>query len=371
MPTPLKRLVIDCLIFQKNKAFGYQEYLFNILHSFYKNRGQILFDEIILVCMNKEISNFIEFSDKICIKGFNITNKLKQIYVQNSLKRLLGLTKDDVILYTYNYGAIISQCKSVLVIHDLLFLRKEYLPNWMMRIQRRLFVPISLKKANKVIAISNFTKNDIVRKYHINTSKINTVYNFFNFKKFELISIKDMNEVIKKPFILTISSLGKHKNIIVILKAFNGICKKESNYKLIFVGSFSKMFYEHKKYYEGLDDSVKAKIVFMENISYTALGILYKRCSVFILPTLFEGLGMPIVEALYFNAPTLVSNIEVCREVSLNRAIYFNPESYEELFQIIEKYNYNFPRPNIQKEIMDVFSEEKTSLEYINIINTI
>ena len=125
----MKKLIIDCLIFQKNKAFGYQEYLFNILNSFYNNREHINFDEIIIICKTEEINCFIQFSKNISIKGFDIKGKFGQLYIQNNLKRLLKLTRNDVILFTYNYGAIFYQCKSILVIHDLLFLRKEYLPN--------------------------------------------------------------------------------------------------------------------------------------------------------------------------------------------------------------------------------------------------
>ena len=367
----MKKLVIDCLIYQKNKAFGYQEYLFNILKSFYENRSCLKYDEIIIICRKSDDSNFMQFSNKMRIRGFNINNKVMQLYVQNNLKYLLQLTKNDVVLYTYNYGPIFSQCKSILVIHDLLFFKKEYLPNRFMRLQRKFFVPISIKNAMKVIAISNSTKNDIQEKYKTNESKIKVVYNHFNFDKFMTFSRENVDVYPYRPYILSVSSLGKHKNIIILLKAFNELCKKNMNYKLIFVGSLSKMYNEHRQYYENLEKPIKDKIIFMESISNFMLGILYQQCSLFVLPTLFEGLGMPIVEALYFNAPTLVSDIGVCREVSLNSAMYFDPESAENLLQIIEKYKYNFPRPNVHENIVEIFSEEKTSLEYINIVNTI
>jgi glycosyltransferase involved in cell wall biosynthesis len=155
------------------------------------------------------------------------------------------------------------------------------------------------------------------------------------------------------------------------LKAFKEICKKGLNYILIFVGSPKKMYFEDKKYYEHLDESVKKKIVFLEKVSNSSLAYLYKNCSFFVTSTLFEGLGMPIVEALYFNAPTVVSDIEVCREVTLNRALYFNPSSPEELIQVLEEYKYNIPRPNLQNRIIEMFSEKNTSQKYINIINGI
>jgi glycosyltransferase involved in cell wall biosynthesis len=311
----------------------------------------------------------VQFSRKITIKGFNIKGKLGQLYIQNSLKRLLKLTKNDVILFTYNYGALFYQGKSILVIHDLLFLRKEYLPNIAMRIQRRIFIPISLKNTTKIIAISEFTKNDILNHYKIKSEKIVIIYNFFNFNKYNIPG--EVNIGLNQPFILSVSSLAKHKNIIVILKMFNEICAKGLNYILIFVGSFKNIYFEDKKYYESLDESVKKKIIFLEKISNAYLAYLYKKCLFFVTATVFEGLGMPIVEALYFNSPIVVSDIEVCREITLNKALYFNPFSSRELIQVLEEYNYNIPRPNIQNKISETFSEKNTTRKYINLINSI
>jgi glycosyltransferase involved in cell wall biosynthesis len=317
------------------------------------------------------MDSFEQFSKRFFIKGFSIKSKLRQLYIQNNLKRLLKLTENDVILFTYNYGALFYQSKSVLIIHDLLFLRKEYLSNTAMRIQRRISIPISLKNATVIIAISAFTRNDILRFYKPDQQKIIVVYNFFNFDKYHISDNTELDINIKQPFILSISSLVKHKNIIVILKAFNVICKKDSNYILVFVGSFKNMYFSDREYYENLDESVRRRIIFLDKISNSLLAYLYKNCTVFVSSTLFEGLGMPIVEALYFNAPIVVSDIEVCREVSLNKALYFDPSSSEKLIQILEEYKYNVPRPNIQSEIIEIFSERNTSQKYINIINSI
>jgi glycosyltransferase involved in cell wall biosynthesis len=228
-----------------------------------------------------------------------------------------------------------------------------------------------LRNATSVIAISEFTRNDILSYYKITPEKIVTIYNFFNFNKYDVSENDNVGIHIDRPFILNVSSLAKHKNITAILMAFNEICKKGLDYMLIFVGSLKSMYREAKKYYKSLDESVRKNIVFLEKISNASLAYLYKNCSIFISSTLFEGLGMPIVEALYFNAPTLVSAIEVCREVTLNKVLYFDPTSFEEIIQILEKHNYNVPKPNIQNEVIEMFSEKNTSQKYIDIVNRI
>jgi glycosyltransferase involved in cell wall biosynthesis len=236
--------------------------------------------------------------------------------------------------------------------------------------QRKISIPISLKKATKIIAISEFTRSDILHNYKINSEKIFAIYNYFNFNKYTFLEKMDIDIDVRDPYILSVSSLAKHKNIIVILKAFNEICKK-TDHILIFVGSLQKMCFNDRNYYEKLEESVKKRIVFFDKISNGSLAFLYKNCSFFVTATLFEGLGMPIIEALYFNAPTVVSDIEVLREITLNKVFYFDPRSSVALVQLLEKYKYNIPRPYMQNDIIEIFSEKNTSQKYIGIINDI
>lgn len=364
----MSNLVIDCLIFQKNKAFGFQEFLFNLLDSFYRNRDLINYNNIVIICDKNQINHFQQYSSKFIIYGCSVKNKLHQLFKQNRIHKLLNLNKNDLILFPYNYSPLVKCTKTILVVHDLLFLRKKFLPNFAMRMQRKLFIPISLRKADKIVAISNFTSNDIKRNFNkLNEEKINVIYNYFNFEKFD---DNETDIISQKPYILSVSTFSKHKNTIFIFKLYNEICKRKQNFNLVLVGSKNRMNLELKNYYDSLDANVKDGIIFMEKISNHSLASLYLNCRFFISATLFEGLGMPIVEALYFNTPTLLSDIDICREVSLNSVIYFNPDNVISLIDELEKYNYKLQRPNIQDKILDVFSEKNTSIKYIELINS-
>ena len=103
------RLIIDCLIYKKNKAFGYQEYLFNLLNYFSLHIDSFKYKEIIIVCDKEQTIYFKQISERFNIKAFSSNTKLKQIISQNLLKYKLNIKKDDVILYTYNYTTIIKQ----------------------------------------------------------------------------------------------------------------------------------------------------------------------------------------------------------------------------------------------------------------------
>jgi len=255
-----------------------------------------------------------------------------------------------------------------LVVHDLLYLRHDLLKNFKIRIHRLISIPISLKNADKVIAISNSTKNDLLNNFKISSEKIEVVYNHFNFEKFATLESIDS---LKKPFFLSVCTAAPHKNTITVLKAFAKYCDYSDQNNIVFVGSIGKNKMNPLNiYYNALPDKIKERIYMTKNISNSKLGFLYANCQSYISASLFEGLGMPIVEAMYFNKQVILSDIPVCREVSGNLGTYFNPVSYEELFgKMAEK-----PQVDALKNkeyVLSAFSAENTSLKYINLLNMI
>ena len=146
----MKRLVIDALIYKKNKAYGYQEYLLNFLDSLFDNINLLIDFQIVILCDYREKVVFEKYSDRMIISTLNVSSKFKQLFLQNIIKKRLQLCNDDIILYTYNYSSFIKQSKNILIIHDLLFQRKKYISNLFFRLQRKIWLPISIKRNNFV-----------------------------------------------------------------------------------------------------------------------------------------------------------------------------------------------------------------------------
>jgi len=363
----LKKLVIDALIFEDKKAYGYQEYLFNLLNYFYNNIEQILFDQIIIACEVSQTLFFEKFSDKFKIVGFRASGRLKLLIVQCQLKKKLNLTENDVILNTYNYSAFLKQCKTVLVIHDLLYLRPQLLPNLLMRMQRNLLVPLSIINSDLIISISKFTKKDILESYAIARKKnIEVIYNYFDFDKYGSYKMGKSNQM--KPFYLSVSSNFPHKNIVTLLKAYELVVQSNSNCpNLVLVGKKGKMDKICKSFYESLSKEIVEKIHFKENISNAELGYLYSSCECFILPTLFEGLGMPIIEAYYFKAHLVLSNLEICREIVDNNASFFEPLDYNRLSEILLSKEYVYYSDGLS--VLNRYNSSNTSEKYIHALN--
>lgn len=360
-------LVVEALSYDYGVGFGYQEFLFNILRYFKVHRAELQFTSVKLACKSTDKHYFEFLEPEIKVYDFHIKNTFHKYYVLNTIGKRMNLKKHDTILFTNNYSALTKQCKHILVIHDLLYLRKDFIPNKAFRMQRGLFVPHSIEIADKIIAISRWVKSDIEKQFNVpSPNKVQAIYNYFDFNKYnegepteEIVSFCKHHE-----YFLAVSANAKHKNLITIFKAFEEFSKTSSSVYLVLVG---KLHGALKSYYENLDDDIKDKVTFFYNISNADLGCLYKHARAFISATLFEGLGMPLVEAMYFNIPTIVSDIDVVREVTLNKAIYFPPKDTAKLCCLMKE---KYPNGNLKTEVKELYSEENTVKCYVELVNS-
>lgn len=372
------KLVIDCLIYEFNKTQGYEQYLHNLLNYFHKNIQEFVFNEVVLAVRENQVQHFDKYLPLFRVKQFKVQNILSQMYMQNVLKQNLKLTKNDVILFTCGYASLFRQCKSVLVVFDLQYL--HYPKNFIIakRIQKKIFLPAAINLSDKIIAISNFTRNDLLKRFKINNDKVITIYPDCNFAKFDTSVSKSINEMkIFERFILgndkyflSVSSLAPNKNVILLIKAFIEVTRHYSNYYLILVGSYSKIDPITRELIK--NEGIKDKVIFTDYISNYTLGKLYEHCSAFVLPTKFEGFGMPIAEALYFNVPVIVTDNEICREIAGEDAIYIDCENPQILINSMNKVILGSIKKRDTKNIaLEKYSLENTSGKYIELLNKV
>lgn len=357
-----RKLVIELLALHYDKGYGFQQYILNLLDYFYDHRDYILYDDVIIVCKSTEINLLSKYHDRFVIKDFRICNYFHRLIIQTFLPYKLNLINIDLLISPANTSGLIKRCSEVLVIHDLLFKRKEWLPNRLMRWQRRLMMPISIRKADKIVAISEFTKTDIEFFYPKANGKIEVIYNSFNFSKYE----DEESTDIQGEYFLAISTNADYKNQKTILKAFYEYCARGGDKFLVLVGKRNDNS-EAGQVYGNLPQNIKEKIIWKSNISNGELGTIYRCASCFISASKFEGLGMPVVEAMSLGLPVLLSDIPPHREVSLNKGEYFEPTDDNSLAD--KMLNMGFERRGYDVDILKVFSENNTSAKYIELIN--
>ena len=358
-----RRLIIDLFALHKNKGYGFQQYILNLLDFFYTHRNIIIYDRVVLVCKDTETVILSKYTDKFEVIDFHTYNYLHRLWLQTIMPFRLNLTKDDLLLYPANTSGLIKRSPSLLVIHDLLFKRKAWLPDTLMRWQREILIPISIRNADKIVAISEFTKHDIEQFYPKSRGKVEIIYNPFNFRKYE----GDKNAELGCNYFLAISTNVDYKNQKTILKAFENYCKNGGDKSLVLIGRINEGSEAHQLYI-GLSEDVKGKIIWRSNISNEELGALYRSASCFISASKFEGLGMPVVEAMSFGLPVLLSDIPPHREVSLDKGEYFEPEDAEGL--CAKMLNMSFEKKHYSEEVRDLFSDGNTAARYVELINS-
>ena len=356
-------LYIDALTFRFGKAFGYNEYLMNLLDYFHECRDSLKFSDITIVCESSQEKYFQKYCDRFKIRSFRFPTFFHRALHQCFWNMESGIKKNDVVLCTANYAPFFKRGKEVLVIHDLLFRHKKLnrrLP-LVWRLQRHLFVPRSIFRADKIIAISNFTRAEI-KKYYKKEEEVEVVYNSFKFEKFEN-SNEGRNAM--RDYIIVVSSSASHKRIEFILRAFARYRGMGGRLNLVIIGRIESNP-EAMKVYEGLPEEVRSSITVVHGLSEMELSGMYSRARLYLSASLYEGLGMPIVEAMCCSLPIVLPDSPlIFKEVTNGNAIFFDSSSEGSLAETLlaseemGKVHYN----------MDRFSKENTSKRYIELLN--
>lgn len=266
---------------------------------------------------------------------------------QISFPKIIDKEKIDLMHFPYFSVPFFYRSPFVVTIHDLIyhhFISGEAstLPLWLYGFKMlayRLTINAAAKKAKKIIAVSNFTKDDIIDNLVVNKRKIEVVYEGAN--DF-IVSGNGANEY--GNYFLYVGNAYPHKNPEKLIKAFE-IFSKENDFKLIFVGKEDFFYKKIRKRTKKLEKN--RKIIYEFNVSDEKLAILYKNSVALIRPSLMEGFSLPPIEALMSGTVALVSDIPVHREILGESAIYFNPN---DIYDIVSKMNFVSKLTNQKRE---------------------
>lgn len=240
----------------------------------------------------------------------------------------------------------------VLTVHDLIEFR--YKDTFFKDSINRLPMEKVIKKADRIISISENTKKDLLETFNLNPDKIDVIHHGYNRNS----RTKGPNKFGK--YILYVGDRGSYKNFTLFIQAVAGLLRKEKDVKVVCVGrSFHQ---EEMDLFVQL--KVEAQLVAM-NVDEDTLNNLYAHALTFVYPSLYEGFGMPILEAYSNNCPICISNTSCFPEVAGVAASYFEPTDPGSILDAIEKviYDGEFARRlrAAGKDRLASFSWEKTA----------
>ncbi|MGB4774787.1 MAG: glycosyltransferase family 1 protein [Daejeonella sp.] len=280
------------------------------------------------------------------------------------------LKKDGIQLYhglsnELPFGIKKSGIRSVVTIHDLIFLRyPQYFP-WVDRKIYNLKFQYATKHADKIIAISEQTKRDIINFYGIAEKKIEVIYQNCDPVFHQTVSVKEKQEIrldykLPEKYLLNVGTIESRKNLMLIVKALKHI-PEEIN--LVVIGRETPYTKTVKEYI--IKNQLAQRVHFLKNIPFESLPAIYQQAELFIYPSQFEGFGIPIIEALHSGIPVIAAKGSCLEEAGGKESIYVDSSDEIELANnikiVLENPEKRQKMINAGYEHLKQFSDEKTA----------
>ncbi|HPT08118.1 MAG TPA: glycosyltransferase family 1 protein [bacterium] len=240
----------------------------------------------------------------------------------------------------------------------------------------------ALRYAKKIITVSNFTKNEILKYYRkIKGKKIKVIYNGYNNYLYKKITDEEaLENVLKKygidtSFFLYIGRLEKKKNVHCLIESFSIFKEnnKDLSKKLVLIGNPGFCYDEIKYLIEEL--GIYKDVIILGWVEEEDLPYIVNKAEAFIFPSFYEGFGIPILQAMACETPVLLSNIEVFHEIAQDSALFFDHldpnDLAEKMVMIVNDDNLKMDLINRGKSLVSNFSWRKCAQETLKEINNL
>ncbi len=263
---------------------------------------------------------------------------------QINMPRLLNKYNLDMVHFPHFNVPLFYKKPFIITIHDLILLhfptiRGTTLSPLFYRLKYAAYkfvIKSAIKRARKIIAVSEFTKNDILKNYKIPENKISVTYEACDLTDIGEIGGIENDNILKKygiikPYLLYVGNAYPHKNLEALVLAFE-IFNKDNDYQLVLVGKGDYFYQRLKKFAE----SRKVKdIIFAGFVPDGELDAIYRNAELYIFPSLYEGFGLPPLEAMAREIPVASSDHSCMKEILQNSAYYFDASRPENIARAI------------------------------------
>ena len=354
------KIFFDYKIFFQQKYGGVSKYFVKLaenLSKFDQNVVRIISpiykNKYLSAITSKSLIKFLYLK-----KNYKYTTRLGSFLNESFTKSYLYFNKPDILHLTYYSDKLYFKKKFpiVITIYDLIYEKfyKEY------KYDRNLKSHF-LKIADHIICISNNTKKDLQYFYNVDDKKISVIH--LGVDKVDNLEFQEMK--INDPYILYVGDRRRYKNFFKFILAFSLSKFLKNNFKIICFGGGG---FDKKEIDLFEKSGINLNSVSQCQGSDDCLNQFYKNASLFVFPSIYEGFGIPIIEALNMNCPVACSNIDIFKEVGQNLVNYFDPLDENSIKKVMEDTIINIKNEKIKidqnsKKLLELFNWQKCAKE--------
>jgi len=356
-------------LFHNNSGLGnYSRDLVRVLSRFFPENDYYLFAKKKSDKANEILKQKNIFFKKISSGILARQRKMGKDAQNQNCDVFHGLSAELPIKWNKN-----KKIKKIVTIHDLIFLKYPKFYSFFDRKIHTWKIKRAIEKADLIIAISQQTKRDIIEYFNVSKEKIRVIYQTCNdnfrksYSETELLSTsKKFN--LPKYFILNVGTIEERKNLFSVVKAI-----KTTEIPLVVIGKETKYSKQIKQFIT--ENNMQKQVYFLQNVSVTELAHIYKLATIFIYPSLYEGFGIPIIEAIFSKTPVITSNVSCLPEAGGDDSVYVNPmDIYDIRSKILHLWKNpeeRLHRSEKSLEFAEKFKEEKIAKELMKIYQEI
>jgi len=322
------RIVIDARMITE-AMHGIARYTYNLADRLTRMDPK---NEYILLVGNDCLTGFA--GDRPDCRLEHIRSKFISMAEQVELPKVLKSLKADLFHSPSFAAPLFCPCRLIMTVHDV---NHMVFPQYYGRIHQlyyRHIVRPAVRKAQKILTVSQFSRNEIINFLGVSPEKMIVTYNGID-SAFKVIDKHDALEDVRRryrlpaEFVLYVGNRKPHKNVEQLMAAFSRV---RTDYSLVLTGEADRQL-------GGLaeDMGLTGRVVFAGDVAEDDLPVLYNLAGLFVFPSLYEGFGLPPLEAMACGTPVVTSNRSSLPEVAGEAAVLVDPYSAEELTAAIER----------------------------------
>lgn len=365
------KILYDHQIFSIQKYGGASKYYCEIL----RNLPKGCWDTTTVFSENEYVKHFDLFPIHDLCPSISFRRKAFLLNTLNKPYSFYRLKRSDYDIFhqtnfeTYCLHAI-GKKKMVTTFHDMnlvkfneLYQYNFYHPKgWLPSVQKK-----SINRADKVIAISDATKSDLINFWDINPEKIKVIHHGVDKNKIQNLP---SDRIVDSPYLLFVGDRAGYKNFNRFFTAFSLLEQKNPGLKLICTGKgfdASEVMYQEKL-------NVAQNVIHISANERT-MAQLYRDAEFFVYPSLSEGFGMPVLEAMVYDCPVALSNTSCFPEVAGNAGLYFDPYQIDDIYlkisQLLESKGLRNNLMELGQQRLTNFSWEKSAEEHLGVYRSL